>query len=185
IGFIGSGKMASALAEGVLKAGVFSPGELFVSDRDARALDALVKKTGVHRCGTNRELADTADTLLLCVKPDDVPDALREVRDVQGRLVISIAAGVTLAQLKQHAGEGMRLVRVMPNTPALVHKGAAAYAPGDSATEADAALTEKIFGAVGTVARVKEELLDAVTGLSGSGPAFVYMVIEALADGGV
>src|SRR5438067_7090690 len=187
IGFIGCGKMASALAEGVARAGVFSPDEIFISDPVPEAVVSLAKKIGVRPCESNTEVAAAADTLLLCVKPNDVPAALGELGagDFQNKLVISIAAGVTLKTLRQCAGEGMRLVRVMPNTPALIHKGAAAYALGETATNDDAALTEKIFAAVGRVSRVEEKLLDAVTGLSGSGPAYVYTVIEALADGGV
>ena len=99
--------------------------------------------------------------------------------------MISIVAGLSLARLEEAAGAAARIVRVMPNTPALIHQGAAAFAMGSTATAADAALVSKIFSAVGRVVQVKEALLDAVTGLSGSGPAYVYLVIEALADGGV
>lgn len=123
--------------------------------------------------------------LILCVKPGDVPEALREAGDLTGKLLISIAAGVPLRRLREWAPGAPRLIRVMPNTPALIGKGAAAYAAAEGATTEDMAVTERIFGAVGVVVSVKEELLDAVTGLSGSGPAFVYTVIEALADGGV
>ena len=101
------------------------------------------------------------------------------------KLVISIVAGLPLAALQGAAGAGVRVVRVMPNTPALIHRGAAAYSLGSTATAVDATLTEKLFGAVGAIVKVKEELLDVVTGLSGSGPAYVYLVIEALSDAGV
>lgn len=185
LGFIGCGKMASALAGGVLKAGVFPAEQIFVSDRYAAAAEKMAHELGVQPRATNAEVAAAAQTFLLCVKPNDVPEALRELRATPDQLIISIAAGVTLATLQKHAGEGRRMIRVMPNTPALIHRGAAAYALGASATEADAALTEQIFSAVGKVARVPETLLDAVTGLSGSGPAYVYVVIEALAEAGV
>ena len=189
LGFIGCGKMASALVEGVVKARAFLPEEIFVSDPDANAMKNLAEKTGVQTRANNLEIAVAADALVLCVKPNDVPAALREMRgELKNRLVISIAAGVTLGALARYADENARLVkfvRVMPNTPALIHKGAAAYALGENATQDDAALTEKIFSAVGKISRVEEKLLDAVTGLSGSGPAFVYTIIEALADGGV
>lgn len=183
LGFIGCGKMASALVQGVLHAGVSTADEIFVSDCFAPAFEALVKKCGVQPRASNAEVAAAAETLLLCVKPNDVPGALRDVRG--SHLIISIAAGVTLSTLERHAGAAARLVRVMPNTPALIHKGAAAYALGARATGPDAAVVEKIFASVGKVFRVKEELLDVVTGLSGSGPAYIYVVIEALADAGV
>lgn len=185
IGFIGCGKMASALVEGLLQARVFTPNEIFISDPVTDAVSSLAKKTGAQPRANNAELAEAADVLLLCVKPNDVPAALREIGRRRDKLVISIVAGVTLPALQQSAGEGTRLVRVMPNTPALIHQGAAAYALGKTATDEDAKLTEKIFAAVGRVARVEEKLLDAVTGLSGSGPAYAYVIIEALSDAGV
>jgi pyrroline-5-carboxylate reductase len=185
IGFIGCGKMASALVEGLVQARVFSPNEIFISDSIADAVSSLAEKTGAQPRANNLEVAQAAETLLLCVKPNDIPAALREIGNRPDKLVISIAAGVTLKALQQSAGDGTRLVRVMPNTPALIHKGAAAYALGNTATSDDAMLTEKIFAAVGRVSRVEEKLLDAVTGLSGSGPAYAYVMVEALADAGV
>jgi len=123
---------------------------------------------------------------VLCVKPNDALEALRSLGGAAAnKLIISIVAGLPLAALQAAAGPGARIVRVMPNTPALVHCGAAAYAPGANASPQDAEITEKLFGAVGVIVRVKEELLDVVTGLSGSGPAYVYLVIEALSDAGV
>jgi len=186
LGFVGSGKMASALVQGVVQSGVLAPGDVIVSDVVAAAAQRLATTAGVAFTETNEELVAMADALVLCVKPNDALDALRAFSPRAGeKLVISIVAGLTLAHLQEAAGPGVRIVRVMPNTPALVGKGAAAYALGATATGADAALTEKIFGAVGEVVCVKEALLDVVTGLSGSGPAYIYVVIEALADGGV
>ena len=186
LGFIGCGKMATALAEGVLKAGVYTKDEIFVTDKFPSAVKKLVEKHGFHAAADNSALAAAADAVLLCVKPGDALEALRSAREqLSGKLVISILAGITLEVLQEAACENVRVIRVMPNTPALIHKGAAAYSLGQSATDADAAIVEKIFSAVGIVFRVKEELLDAVTGLSGSGPAYIYVVIEALADAGV
>ena len=186
LGFIGCGKMATALADGVLNAGAFAKEQIFVTDKFAPAVQGMLEKLGVHSVAGNAELAASADAILLCVKPGDAFDALSGARDqLAEKLVISILAGVTIATLQKAAGEKARVVRVMPNTPALIHKGVAAYAPGHSATEDDAAIVEKIFSSVGGVFRVKEELLDVVTGLSGSGPAYVYVVVEALADAGV
>jgi len=186
LGFIGSGKMAAALVEGVLQAGLFAKGDIIVSDRLETAVKALVKKCRVKSAPDNATLVAQSDVLVCCVKPGDAEAALAAVGEAEGeKLVISIMAGVTLSTLRQFTSKKARVVRVMPNTPALIHKGAAAYALGKGATEEDAQLVEKIFTAVGKVFRVKEELLDVVTGLSGSGPAYVYVVIEALADAGV
>jgi pyrroline-5-carboxylate reductase len=182
IGFIGSGRMASALLEGILRAGIAAAGDVVLTDKILAAAEGLAGKTGAGARGSNADVAGNADTLILCVKPGDVADALREAGDLSGKLLISIAAGV---RLREWAPGTPRLIRVMPNTPALIGRGAAAYAGDEGATPEDLEVVERIFGAVGVVARVKEELLDAVTGLSGSGPAFVYTVIEALADGGV
>ena len=186
LGFVGSGKMASALVQGVTQSGALAPGEIIVSDVIASAAQRLATVAGVAFAETNADLVALSDALVLCVKPNDALDALRSLQaGAAEKLVISIVAGLTIAALQEAAGPRARIVRVMPNTPALVHKGAAAYALGTTATRADAELTEKIFGAVGEVVGVKENLLDVVTGLSGSGPAYIYVVIEALADAGV
>ena len=184
LGFLGSGKMATALAQGVVQAGIVAPADLLLSDCYPAAAEALAASTGGTAVTGNLELTRAADAVILCVKPGDALRALEEL-DLASKLVISIVAGLSLRALEKAAGNGARVVRVMPNTPALIHQGAAAYALGSSATQADAALTEQVFGSVGIIAPVKEELLDAVTGLSGSGPAYVYLMIEALADGGV
>ncbi len=178
--------MATALAGGVLKAGAFPPGDIFVTDSAPAASKELAEKLDLRAVTSNGDLVSGADIIVLCVKPGDALPALRELRGkFEGKLLVSIAAGLTLSSLEQAAGAGTRVVRVMPNTPALIHKGAAAYALGKAARQADAEAVEKIFSAVGSIFRVKEELLDAVTGLSGSGPAYVYVMVEALADAGV
>ena len=125
--------------------------------------------------------------LLLAVKPDQVADVLEEVGGefTEKKLLVSIAAGVTLARLEGGLGSGARVIRVMPNTPALVSASATAYALGKNATAEDGRLAQKLFSAIGVAFQLKESLLDAVTGLSGSGPAYVYLIIEALSDGGV
>lgn len=186
LGFIGSGKMAAALVEGVLQAGIFAKSDLIVTDRYEAAARALVKKCRVKSAPDNAAVAAQCDVLVCCVKPGDAEEALAAVRESGGeKLVISIMAGVPLSKLRDFCGKKVRLARVMPNTPALIQKGAAAYALGKGATEEDALLVEKIFAATGKIFRVKEDLLDVVTGLSGSGPAYVYLIIEALADAGV
>ncbi len=179
LGFIGSGRMATALVHGVVKSGAFPPADICVSDIVAAAAEKLSADAGVPVAADHA----AANAIVLCVKPADALAALRAAKSP--RLVISIVAGLPIAALQAAAGEGARIVRVMPNTPALIHQGATAYALGATATADDAAVVEKIFGSVGIVVQVKEEWLDAVTGLSGSGPAYIYLVIEALADAGV
>lgn len=186
LGFLGSGKMASALAGGVISSGAMKASDVVVSDVHAGSAEKLAKATGASVAATNEALVDKADAIVLCVKPNDALDALRGVSGkLNGKLLISIVAAVDAKSLESAAGSGARVVRVMPNTPALVGEGASAYALGGTATEDDAKLVEKILSGVGLAVRVKESLLDAVTGLSGSGPAYVFTVIEALADGGV
>jgi len=186
LGFIGSGKMASALVHGAVSSRAFAREEILVCDAVPGLAEKLAAAVQAGAAATNEQLARQADALVLCVKPVDALDALRALRaHLAGKLIVSIVAGLPLATLQEAAGSEARVVRVMPNTPALIQRGAAAYSLGRTATVEDAALTEKLFGAVGQVVRVKEELLDVVTGLSGSGPAYVYLVIEALADAGV
>lgn len=185
LGFLGSGKMATALVQGVVRSGAIPPDAILVSDAVAGVAEKLAAAAGVT-AATNGELISAAEAVVLCVKPADALDALRSVHDAAAdKLIISIVAGLPIARLQDAAGTAARIVRVMPNTPALVGKGAAAFSLGATATDADAALAEKVLGGVGEVVRVKEELLDVVTGLSGSGPAYVYLVIEALSDAGV
>ena len=186
LGFIGCGKMGAALLEGTLGAGAFSPGDIFVSDSIATVAESVAQRFGAIHCRDNASLVENCDTVMLCVKPADALTALGAVREAgKSVLVISIVAGVSIATLRAAAGGSCRVVRVMPNTPALVGKGAAAFATGDNVSDEDIRVVEAILKSVGTVASVKEDLLDAVTGLSGSGPAYVYVIIEALADAGV
>lgn len=185
IGFLGCGKMGSALALGLVEAGVCLRDQLLVTDISAKALTEISAK-GIPTTSNAAAVARASEAILVCVKPQEIAPALSALQaELSGKLVISIAAGVSLASLQKAAGESARVVRVMPNTPALIHKGASGYALGKTATDADAALVDRIFSAVGQAVRVKEELLDVVTGLSGSGPAYVYLVVEALSDAGV
>jgi pyrroline-5-carboxylate reductase len=177
--------MASALGQGFVKAGLAS--SLLASDPSAGARQQFARLTGGQTTASNVEAAAGSDVLFLAVKPQLVGTVLAELRPAVGpeKLVVSIAAGIRLAVLSAGLGAGVRLVRVMPNTPCLVGLGACGYCLGEKATPQDGALVEKLLGAVGLAFQVDEPQLDAVTGLSGSGPAFVYIVIEALSDGGV
>jgi pyrroline-5-carboxylate reductase len=187
IGFLGAGKMATALAKGFIRAGLVTSKEVMASDVSEAACAAFAKETGAKTTAFNPDVAKFATVLILAVKPDQVAGALAEIREVitEKHLLISIAAGVTLAKLEAGLGDDARAIRVMPNTPALVGSSATGFALGKSAASADAEIATKLFSAVGVAFQVKESLLDAVTGLSGSGPAYVYLFIEALSDGGV
>jgi pyrroline-5-carboxylate reductase len=187
LGLIGCGKMGGSLLKGIIAKKLCRSGDVIVRDADPHAVQALQREVrGVKVAANGLEVADRADVVLVCVKPADcVPVMTALAPGKSAPLLISIAAGVKLDALEKAAGRRHRVVRVMPNTPAMVGAGASAYSIGKRATAADAALTEKLLGAVGSVTRVDEKLLDAVTGLSGSGPAYMYTVLEALADGGV
>ncbi len=179
--------MATALAQGFIRAGLVQPQSILAGDPFEPAREAFAKAVGAPTTGFNPDVVRFASVIVLAVKPNQVGGVLREVTEAisEKHLLISIAAGVTLKQLAGELDDGVRVVRVMPNTPALAGAGATAFALGDSATTEDGELAQRLFSAVGVAYPVKEPLLDAVTGLSGSGPAYVYLMIEALSDGGV
>ena len=187
IGFFGAGKMATALARGFLNAKLVKAGQLVAADPFEGARKHFVGETGAKAVAANLEVARSANVLIIATKPDQVAAALAEISSAftKNHLLISIAAGVTIARMEAALPAGARVIRVMPNTPALVGAGASGFALGKNATAADGDLASKLFSAVGVARQVKESLLDAVTGLSGSGPAYVYQFIEALSDGGV
>jgi pyrroline-5-carboxylate reductase len=161
--------------------------DLIASDPIDNARAAFAKETSAKTTVSNSEVAKFAQVLILAVKPDQTGTVLADIRDQfsEKHLLISIAAGVPLAKLEAALGSAARLVRVMPNTPALIGASASAFAVAKSALPEDAEMTQKLFSSVGMAFQVKESLLDAVTGLSGSGPAYVYLFIEGLSDGGV
>lgn len=188
---IGGGKMGEALTAGLIASGWATEYQLRVVERlPERAAELARRFPGMEV--TDAPTGD-AEGHVIAVKPGDVPTVCAmlptDVPDAPAgtrqRPVLSIAAGVTIGQLEQALPKGTPVVRAMPNTPALVGAGAAAIAPGNEAGEADLAWAEEILGAVGTVVRVTESLLDAVTGLSGSGPAYIFLVVEALIEAGV
>lgn len=186
LGVIGCGKMGTALVAGALKAGALQPESIVGVDPVREARENFSKETGAETHDGIGTL-EGCNVILLCTKPGDATAALKSVRAVipGDLLVISIAAGVMVKALEDAAGPDSRVVRAMPNTPALVGQGAAAYCLGAKANSSDAEIARKIIGSVGLAVEVKESLMDAVTGLSGSGPAYIYQVIEALSDGGV
>ncbi len=187
IGFLGAGKMATALAKGFIRADLVRAKDIIASDPVEAARTYFQKQTGAKTSAQNSDVVRSAEVLILAVKPDQVKGALAEIRDhfTAKHLLISIAAGVPLAKLEEALGSDARVIRVMPNAPALVGQSASAFAAGRSAQAADCELAHKLFSSVGIAVKLKEALLDAVTGLSGSGPAYVYLFIEGLSDGGV
>lgn len=179
--------MATALARGLVQGKLAQPGEILASDPLPSAAEEFSRVTGARAVNDNRQVASAAEVLFLAVKPQQMSLVLEELRGrlTNQHLVISIAAGVRLATLSQGLGPGPRLVRVMPNTPCLIGRGASAYCLGPGAEGADGELVGRLLSCIGRAFQVEEKLLDAVTGLSGSGPAFVFLMIEALSDGGV
>jgi pyrroline-5-carboxylate reductase len=190
IGFLGAGQMATALAAGWLRAGLIPPSHCRASDPIPQARQAFADQTGCPAGPDNRAVVHESDLLVLAVKPQHLAALLAEVRPLLAprHLVVSIVAGVPLRRLAEGLGsstEALRLVRVMPNTPCLLGASASGYSAAQGATAEDLALVDRLLNTVGRAFRLPEPLLDAVTGLSGSGPAFVYLMIEALSDGGV
>lgn len=187
IGFLGAGRMATALAQGFVNAGIVRPGQIFASDVIPAACKSFGAATGARICANNADVLKSASILFLAVKPQQAAEVLAEIQPhfTPRHLLISIAAGLTITKMESALPAKARVIRVMPNTPALVGASASGFASGKAATIADARLAERLLGAVGIALQVKETQLDAVTGLSGSGPAYVYQFIEALSDGGV
>jgi pyrroline-5-carboxylate reductase len=187
LGFLGAGNMSGALIKGLLHAKVMAPEAILASDAKGGRLEQLHATHGIRTTTDNHALVKDCDVIVLGVKPQVIDKVLTEVgADVRpDQLVISVAAGVPLEALEARLPAGARVVRSMPNTPATVQAGATAIAAGTHASEDDLRVSRELFEAVGRVVVLDEGLLDAVTGLSGSGPAYVMLIIEALADGGV
>jgi pyrroline-5-carboxylate reductase len=187
VGFIGGGNMAEALIKGLLGSGRLDASQIQISDISQDRLQYLQGTYQLSTLVDNGEVASGSDVIILAVKPQQLADVLAEIsaRVEHLPLVISIAAGVTIATLEQGLGKPAPVTRVMPNTPALVLTGASAIAGGTHANSEHLAMTRMLFEAVGLVVEVEEKHMDAVTGLSGSGPAYVYLFIESLIDAGV
>jgi len=187
IGFIGAGNMAEALIRGLVRGNHIQASRVVASGPRRERLDELQTAYGIDVTTVNAEVAQRCNLVVLSVKPQILDKVLREVGDklASGTLVISIAAGVDTATIEQAVADGVRVVRAMPNTPALVGAGATAISAGKHAGEADLATARAMFDAVGITVELDETHLDAVTGLSGSGPAYIFLILEALADAGV
>lgn len=187
VAFVGAGNMTTALVRGLVGAGVCDPARVIASDVSQTQLDTLHKTLGIGVTTDNAFAVRDAGVVVLAIKPQVFPKILPELARAidKAALVISIAAGVPIAVIEAQLPAGTRVVRTMPNTPALIGLGATAISAGSHATAHDMDLALRIFNSVGRCVKVDEHLLDAVTGLSGSGPGYAFMMIEALADGGV
>ncbi len=185
IGFLGAGAMGGAILSGALEAGIMTASDVYVSDF-SQAIKDKYAALGCNICDNNEELGKASDIVILAVKPQYAKAALAELgKSVDGKAVISIMAGVSLATIREYIDGDFRLLRTMPNTPALVNAGAFALCSDTTLNDEEKAFAEKLFGTLGVFEWMSEELINTATGLSGAGPAYVYMFIEALADGGV
>lgn len=187
VGFVGAGNMGEALIKGLLAASLVPAEAIYATDVRLERLKELDRQYGIQIAADNTDLVRHADVVIMAVKPQIMDAVLKEIAHAVTRrkLVISIAAGVSTAKIRAALGKDARLIRVMPNTPALVLEGMTAIAKAEGLEPGDLDIAGEIFSAVGRVVVLDEELMDAVTGLSGSGPAYVAVVIESLADGGV
>lgn len=187
LALVGVGNMGEALLKGLLDRGVTTPSDVSAAEKMPRRGEEVARRYGISVVGSIAEACRGAGLVLLAVKPQDVDSALTELGPWEpSKLLVSICAGVTLERLGRGLPEGAGVVRVMPNAPALVGCGASVYCANEHVTQAQREAVEALLGAVGEVHAVeKESLLDAVTGLSGSGPAYAYVFLEALADAGV
>jgi len=186
IGFLGGGAMCEALIGGIISRGLVKPSQLTIYDIIPERLHYLRERFGVHTAESSRSVASSSDVLFLTVKPQVMPSLLAEIgKNVPKKtLVVSIAAGIKISTLEKYL-VGVPVIRVMPNTPVAVGEGMAAVSRGTYADETAASMISEIFSAVGRSVLVDESMMDAVTGLSGSGPAFFFLMLDALSDAGV
>jgi len=184
---IGTGKLGEALLSSMLGAQLIPVSHVVATDAEPPRADYISEKYGIKTSTNNRQAVAGADLVMLCVKPQQVADVLRGIRRnlSKNALVISVAASVTSGLIERELAHGQRVVRVMPNTPCLIRQGMSAIARGRHATMDDVKVAQMIFSAMGRTVVVDEKHMDAITGLSASGPAYVYLIIESLAEGGV
>ncbi|MCX7918376.1 MAG: pyrroline-5-carboxylate reductase [bacterium] len=187
LAFIGAGNMAEALIRGILYSKLVKPSAIIASDTLDTRVEYISRRVGVRATRDNREAIQEANIIFLAVKPNVVDTVLSEIGTLltKEQLLISIAAGITIARIEKQLTGHIPVIRAMPNTPALVLEGATAICPGSFTLKSHLELAQQLLGAVGKVVVVDETVMDTVTGLSGSGPAYIFMVIEALADAGV
>jgi len=186
IGVVGAGKIGSAIVRGVIRAGLVAKDQVMASDVSDALRQAISNELGIQVTSDNGAVCDFADIVILAVKPQILDGVVKEMARKLGKtkLVVSVAAGVPLSRIESNLAQGARVVRVMPNIPCVVGAGASCYAGGAHATAKDLENVALVLNSFGIALPVEEKYLDAVTGLSGSGPAYVFLFIEAMADGG-
>ncbi|CAJ1914456.1 unnamed protein product [Sphenostylis stenocarpa] len=186
LGFIGAGKMAESIARGAVGSGVLPPSRIRTAAHSNPARRTAFESFGVTVLSSNEDVVRESNVVVLSVKPQLVKDVVSKLTPIitKDKLLVSVAAGIKLKDLQEWAGSN-RFIRVMPNTPAAVGEAASVMSLGAAATEEDGNIIAKLFGSIGKIWKAEEKYFDAVTGLSGSGPAYIYLAIEALADGGV
>lgn len=187
IGFIGLGNMAAAMIGGMLRKGLVQPEDILGSAKTAKTAERIKNQYGIDTCTDNRTVARQADYLFLAVKPNLLPEIIGEIKEeVQAdTVIVSIAAGRTMEWIENEFGGEIKLVRCMPNTPALVGEGCTAFCIGKTVSDGEKKQVAEYLASFGTANEVPEELMDAVVGVSGSSPAYVFLFIEAMADGAV
>lgn len=187
LGFIGGGNMGGAIIGGIVNARIAAPSDILVSDANPSAIAKISAEYGVNTTNDNKETAKKSDILFLCIKPQFVYFVINEIKDSvsENTVIVSIVAGQSIEALTDAFGRNIKLVRVMPNTPALVGEGISAVSPNKNISSSESAVIEKIFNSFGKCEIVPENLMDAVTAVSGSSPAYVFMMIEAMADAAV
>lgn len=187
LGFIGTGNMASAMIGGILKNQILSAEEVIGSNRGAQKRESVKEQFGIYVTENNKEVAEKADIIVLSVKPQFYEEVIYEIRDVlrADQIVITIAPGKTLAWLAEKFGKDVKIVRTMPNTPALVGAGMTAMCPNEHMSEEETAYVRSLLESFGRVEVVAERLMDVVVSTSGSSPAYIFMMIEAMADAAV
>jgi pyrroline-5-carboxylate reductase len=186
IGFIGAGNMANALIKGLIKSRIYLPEQLAASDNDAQKLSYVSERFGIICCNSNKELARQYKVIVLSIKPQVIKDVLEEIRDEisDGHLIISIAAGMPIKMVRSIIGRDIPIIRVMPNTPALIQRGISILSAGETATQYHMDIARKIFNAVGKTLVLDEGMMDAVTALSGSGPGYIFRIMESFVAAG-
>ncbi len=187
IAFLGAGNMATALIRGIIEAELIRPADIIISDIDKEKLKIKSEKLKIKAAGGNSEAVKEADVIILAVKPKDMEGLLNEIKDSldSEKLIISIAAGITTSYIEKMLKKEISVIRVMPNTPVAVREGASAFSVGQYVSQEQEKIAQRIFGAVGKVVKVEENLMDTVTALSGSGPAYIFYIVASLIEAAV